>query len=94
MNAVAYLPDRDELVAGSCRVKGAATRVYGSFKLCWDKDLVVRGIAVRGAVGRFAEFRRALHTFALGGMLAGACFSDNDIAASRRELLELLERRS
>jgi hypothetical protein len=92
VKTIAYDPARDELVAGSCRNNGGEMREFGPFKLCWDRRMVVRGLAIRQARQQLREFRRALRIVPLGGILRDVRVSDDDIRESRHDLLKRIEK--
>jgi hypothetical protein len=91
MNAVAYLPRRDELVAGTGTGDGGGSLESGVLRLWWDRDLVIRRVVIVDATRQLREFRRATRIVPLAGALGRVRITDADIKESRRELLERLE---
>ncbi len=91
MKSVTYNPSRDELIVGSCRANDVYSLVAGRFRIYWDKNLIIRGLAIRDAERQLKEFREALRVVPLGGLLCGVEVTADDIRECRQELLKQVE---
>lgn len=90
---VSYNPSGDELMLELRPMNKEPTKQIGRFKLWWDKQDRICGIAISPFTEELREFEGKCGWIQLGGIWKGVKIEEEDIKEARQELLEKLEER-
>ena len=88
---IAYTPSKDELVLEILPRKGRPNEDLNHFKIWWDDEGNICGIAITKYTEGLEDFRKNLNAIRLGGIWKGIEVTDKDIREARETLLIALE---
>ena len=85
---IVYIPEKDEMRVVFCPLEGKMSLVKGRYKLWYDEEWNLCGLAITPFTEEVKEFGRILR---LGSILRSMSITEEDIKEARRELLRKLE---
>jgi len=86
-----YIPSKDELILQIHPVKGRPNKELNHFKLWWDDEGTISAIGISNYTEELKEFKRSLNIIQLCGIWKEEKITEEDIKATREELLKNLE---